>query len=287
MKSFAIVSDSSCDLTKSYVEDNNINIVPFSISFDSKNYLKENVDIDTNTFYKRLENGETSVKTSLPSIQDYLDVFIPLLKEGKDIVCLCLSSKFSGSYQSAVNAATIAEDDFPDAKIIVIDSKAATAAQGYIVKEVVKLREEQQPIDTIEESLQDIMANFKVFFTLDSLDFLARGGRIGKGAALAGTLLDIKPILFLQDGELGPHSKVRRRKKAISSLLDILDAEIQKIEGPYYIEVLSSIENEEALTFRDEISEKYSAKEVALTNIGVTIGVHTGPTALGFLIVKK
>ncbi len=287
MKSFAIVSDSSCDLTKSYVEENNINIVPFSISFDSKNYLKENVDIDTKTFYERLENGETSVKTSLPSIQDYLDVFIPLLKEGKDIVCLCLSSKFSGSYQSAVNAATIAEDDFPEAKIVVIDSKAATAAQGYIVKEVVKLKEENKPIDTIEESLQDIMANFKLFFTLDSLDFLARGGRIGKGAALAGTLLDIKPILFLQDGELGPHSKVRRRKKAISTLLDILDSEIQKIDGPYYIEVVSSVENEEAFKFRDEISEKYSAKEVTLTNIGVTIGVHTGPTALGFLIVKK
>ncbi len=287
MKSFEIVSDSSCDLSKEYVANNNIKIVPFSVSFDSKKYLKENVDIDITTFYNKLSSGETSVKTSLPSIQDYLDVFTPILDQGKDIVCICLSSKFSGSYQSAVNAATIAEEEYPDATIVVIDSQSATAAQGYIVKEAVKFRDEDKCIDEIEEALQHPIKNSKVFFTLDSLEYLARGGRIGKGAALTGTLLDIKPILFLQDGELGPHSKVRRRKKALATLLEILESEIHKINGPYDIEVISSSLNEETEKFRDEIIHKFCSKNIGTSHIGVTIGVHTGPTAIGFLIVKK
>ncbi len=287
MKTFEIVSDSSCDLPKDYVVQNDISVVPFSISFDSKNYLKEGIDIDSETFYQRIANGETSVKTSLPSIQDYLDAFTPILEKGKDIVCICLSSKFSGSYQSAVNAATILEDEYTESKIVIIDSQNATAGQGYIVKKALEYKENNKVIDGIEEFLQKYIENSVIYFTIDTLDFLSRGGRIGKGAALSGTLLDIKPILYLKNGELGPHSKIRRRKKAIASLLEILDNELRKINGQYDIEIITSVINQEAIDFKNEIVSKYCTKDIPMSQIGLTIGVHCGPTAIGFLIVNK
>ncbi len=287
MKSFEIVADSSCDLSSEYAKNNNIKIVPFSISFDSKTYMKEGVDIQIDEFYDRLRSGDTAVKTSLPSIQDYLDVFIPILEEGKDIACICLSSKFSGSYQSAINAATIAEEDYPDAKIIVIDSKNATGGQGYIVKEAVAYRATNKKIDMLEKHLEKIIENIRIYFTLDSLDYLARGGRIGKGAALTGTLLDIKPILYLNDGEIEPHSKVRRRKKALSALLEILDNELQKINGQYDIGILASTFNDEVQKFKEDVTQKYCTKTIETSQIGLTIGVHTGPTTIGFYIVRK
>ncbi len=285
MRNYEIVSDSSCDLDVNFISEIGLNIVPFSVSFDDVTYLRENIDINIDEFYARLE-ASTSVKTSLPSIQVYIDAFKPIVEKGSDVLCVCLSSKFSGSYQSAVNAAEMLMEDFPESKINIIDSKTATGLGGHIVLKALDFKKAGLTLEENTDKIIKMTKTTQIYFTVDTLDYLTRGGRIGKGAALAGTLLDIKPILFVKDGEIGPHSKVRRRKKAIAQLIDIAFEEASKIERDFEFVLIASLMNEEAETFFEEVENRFGRKAFGRHRIGVTIGVHTGPTALGVGIVE-
>ena len=122
MRPYQIFSDSSCDLPENLLQEHQIKLIPFYVSFDQENYYKENVDITKEEFYRTLTSKKVYAKTSLPSVQDYISMFTPSLKEGNDILCLCLTQKFSGSYQSALNAKHILEEQYPDVNISIIDS---------------------------------------------------------------------------------------------------------------------------------------------------------------------
>ncbi len=134
MGNIQLISDSSCDLTSDLIAENSIKVVPFSVTLDGgKTYLRENEEITVDKFYQELREKEVFPKTSLPSVKQYIDVFKESLDKGEDVVCICISSKFSGSYQSAINAMEILKDENPKGKIIVIDSFQATIAQGLLV----------------------------------------------------------------------------------------------------------------------------------------------------------
>ncbi|MFV0441627.1 MAG: DegV family protein [Lachnospirales bacterium] len=286
MLKYEIFSDSSCDLPQAYVAENKINIVPFSITFDEKSYLREHEDISVEDFYINLVNEKAVAKTSLPSIQAYVDAFTPFLKEGKDILCFCISSKFSGSFQSAMNAKSFLDEEYPSREIVIIDSRNATGGQGVVVKEGVKQRDSDVPILTAKQNLNRFVKGVEIYFTVDTLEYLAKGGRIGKASALVGSVLDIKPILFLKDGELGPHSKVRRRKKAMATLHDVIKGKTDELSGDYSLSFISSTFDEESQAFKQKLEEDYSIDNIDTYKIGVTIGVHTGPSALGVVIAK-
>lgn len=281
---FELVSDSSCDLSSTLIAEYGINIVPFYVSFNGETYYKENVDITVAEFYDRLIKEDVYPKTSLPAVQDYCDVFESILQQGKDVVCVCLSSKFSGSYQSACNAKLNLADQYPDRRIEIIDSLAATVAQGEIVKFVAKLRIENATIDDVLNKLNNVNLNYKVFFTVDSLEYLAKGGRLGKGSLLLGTLLDIKPILNHSDGELFPVAKVRKKQKAFDYIVNEA-YEYSKLFKEFNVTVASSVDSDD---FKQVVKmcQKKFGKDVLINTgrVGCTIGVHTGPTAIGVLI---
>ncbi len=281
---FELISDSSCDLSSEIVKELGINIVPFYFSFDGETYYKEGCDYTPTAFFNKLSTENVYPKTSLPSVQDYCDIFEPILKEGKDILCMCISSKFSGSFQSANNAKMNLADSYPDRRIEVIDSAAATAAQGEIVQFVAKLRKENATIEEVVTALNDKNLTYKVFFTVDSLEYLAKGGRLGKAGLLLGTLLDVKPILNHSNGELFPVAKVRKKKKAYSHIIDEA-FEYSQPFGKFKVTFVYCLDNEDSQSAYKMIQKKFGKDvEIHKCQLGTTVGVHTGPTAIGLMI---
>lgn len=291
MREYQIYADSSCDLPKSLLEKYQIKLIPFYISFDHENYHKENVDISNDEFYKRLCESNVFPSTSLPSVQDYLTEFRQTLKEGKDLICLCLTQKFSGSYQSAVNAQQILEEQFPDAKIYVVDSIQATAAFGLLLLQAAYMKEAGYSLDDLHDKLLKLRSTARIMFTLDTLEYLRNGHRIGKVAALAGTMLDLKPLIQLKDAELIPYSNVRGRRKALDKVFDMVQEyfEEHKEDPAKYDFCIANATTMEDACYILEKLEAFLGRKLPhpIFQIGVTIGSYIGPGGIGICFVKR
>ncbi len=290
MRPYQIISDSSCDIAPEYINKADLGIVPFFVSFDGETYYKEIYELTPNTFYDRINQSSIFPKTSQPTIQDYTDVFEPYLKAEKDILCLCLTSNFSGSYQSAVNAKHILDESYPEARIEVIDSRNVTGIQGLLVWEALRMRDKGYTLDQQLEKIEALKGTTKINFTVDSLEHLQKGGRIGKAAALAGTILNIKPIIVAQHGELFPESKVRGHKKALRTIMEMTRQEIGDKKDQYRLLLLYAEKERKEMTaaLAAELSaEGYELIDPPLAQVGITIGTHAGPTAIGICYIKK
>ena len=291
MHDYHIFSDSSCDTPEELLRMHNITLVPFYVTFDQENYFKENIEITNQKFYDVLMNQKVFPKTSLPSVQDYINHFEPVILDNKDILCLCLTQKFSGSYQSAVNAKLILEEKYPDAKIHVIDSIQATAGQGILLIQAAYMKEAGFTLEEAVACINDIKPTARIMFTVDTLEYLAKGGRIGKVASLAGTMLNLKPMIQLKDAELIPYSNVRGRKKALQKTLD-MTAEYFNETGEKYEDYDFCLANattlEDTAFVQSQLEELIGRKlTYPVFQIGVTIGTNTGPGAVGICFIKK
>lgn len=289
MNTYKILSDTSCDIPASVLEKLDVAYVPFHVSFDMEHYLSELHDITPDAFYDKINAEKIYPKTSLPAVQEYMDAMEAALKEGKDVLCLCLSSKFSGSFQSAVNAANILSESYPDRKIHVMDSTCVTGTQGLLVCEACRMRDAGFSLEKTIEILEKQKTTTKINFTVDSLDYLQKGGRIGKASALAGTILNIKPIIVMQDGELHPESKVRGHKKALKTIVDMTRNEIGAEKDAYRILVVRAEKERHATA--EEIRQGFVAEGFDVMDdiwtVGITIGTHAGPTPIGICYIKK
>ena len=289
MRPYQIISDSSCDIPTQLVSTLDLGIVPYSASFDGVEYHKELLDLTPEEFYDKVKESKRYPQTSLPPIQDYIDIFEPYLKEGKDILCICLTAKFSGSFQSANNAKQILEETYPDSRIEVVDSIGATGSQGLLVYEACRMRDAGYDLDRLISTLEQQKLTSKINFTIDSLDFLQHGGRIGKATALAGAILNIKPIIVVKEGELFPESKVRGHKKALRAILDMTEKEIGEVKDAYGICVIRAEKERQAAAeeIAAELREKGFHVMEDIWPVGITIGTHCGPTAVGICYIKK
>ena len=296
-ETYHIISDGSCDLPKELAEEKNITVVPFYVSFDDKNYLKENVEIGIRDFYQQMVDRKgVYPKSSMPSTQDYVDVFTPYARDGMPVICICITTKFSGSMQSAVNAKAIVQETWPRAEITVIDATINTVLQGLYVLEAAKLRDSGMGYRECVDRLEEIKSTGRIFFTVGDMEYLQHGGRIGKVSAVAGSVLGIRPVITLKEGEIFPSGIGRGRKrtteKAIGLLLDYLEENGRAI-GRYSIAVGFGYDYEEAVAFREHTLEvlrgrgyEVGEKDIPLYQIGATISVHTGPYPLGFGIIE-
>lgn len=220
---YKIVTDGSCDLPSELCREKSVEVVPFYVSFDSENYQKEIEEIPIRKFYDMMVADPTTFpKSSMPSVQDYVDVFTPIVQEGNAIICICITTKFSGSYQSAMNAKEMVLESFPDAKITIMDSTINTVLQGLFVLEAVKLQETKVPYDEAVAQLESIKSTGRIFFTIGNMDYLKHGGRIGKLTGLAGSILGIRPVITLKEGEIFPSGIARSRKKTIEKVYELL-----------------------------------------------------------------
>ena len=266
------------------------------MSFDDEHYFKENVEIGIRDFYQMMVDKKgVYPKSSMPSIQDYEEAFLPFAKTAMPVICICITTKFSGSMQSALNARTLILEKYPQAQITVIDATINTVLQGQYVLEAVELRDHGVGYQDAVARLEEIKSTGRIFFTVGNMEYLKHGGRIGKVAALAGGALDIRPIITLKQGEIFPSGIDRGRKRTLKKVMNLLIEYLKDSNlgsDCYSIAVGYGYDIEEGAVFRDQavstLREKgYDVREIPVYQIGATIGVHTGPYPLGFGIIEK
>lgn len=292
---YQIITDSSCDLSTEIVKEKHLHVVPFYISFDEENYFKENEEIQVHEFYQRMvDNPEVFPKTSLPSVEDYVDAFTPYVKKGIDIICICITTKFSGSYNSACTAKDIILEDTPEAEITVIDATVNTVLQGILVLEAVRMQEDGLEYEQVIAGIERIKATGRIIFTVGNMDYLIHGGRVGKVMKVAVNALKIRPLIILKEGEIFPFGVARSRHKSIQKIIDKTKAHFEEIkESPdnYIIVVGYGYDYEEAEVFREELLKSLKSysniTDVPIFQIGAMIGVHTGPYPLGIGLLRK
>ena len=293
---YQIVSDGSCDLPVELAKEKNIAVVPFYVSFDDTNYLKENVEIGIRDFYQQMVDRKgVYPKSSMPSAQDYEEVFKPFAEAGTPVICICITTKFSGSMQSAVNARQALLEDYPNAEITIIDATVNTVLQGLYVLEAVRLRDAGVSYGDAAARLEEIKGTGRIFFTVGNMEYLKHGGRIGKVGALAGSVLDIRPVITMKKGEIFPSGIGRGRKRSTAKATDLLVTYLKKSRlgiDCYSIVIGYGYDIEEGKEYRDSVvrelqDQGFDVKEIPTCQIGATIGVHTGPYPLGIGVIEK
>lgn len=294
---FHVVTDGSCDLPVQLTKEKNITVVPFYVSFDDKHYDKEIIEIGIRDFYQKMvDNPKVYPKSSMPSVQDFVEAFRPFAQEGMPVICICITTKFSGSMQSAVTAREMVMEEYPDARIHVIDSRINTVLQGIYVLEALRLREAGWDYEPAIQRLEELRDTGRIFFTVGDMEYLKHGGRIGKVAGVAGSLLGIRPVITLKQGEIFPSGIGRSRKNTTGKAIELLVSYLKEQSlsaDKFSVCIGFGYDKEEALAFRERAYEALQAAgldlkaEIPLYQIGATISVHTGPYPLGFGVVEK
>ncbi|MEY8391590.1 DegV family protein [Lachnospiraceae bacterium] len=292
---YQIITDGSCDLGQEISQKTGIKVVPFYVTFDGVNYKKEIEEISIRDFYQQMvDHPQQFPKSSLPSVQDYVDAFTPYAKEGKDIICLCITTKFSGSYNSARTAAELLSEDYPAVKIQVVDTMVNTVLQGILVLEVVRMQQAGMSFEETLEGIERIKTTGRIIFTVGNYEYLIHGGRIGKVMGTAASTLGIKPLIMLREGEIFPTGLSRSRKKAMKRLIEQTKDHFSKVgESPedYQIVVGYGYDYQEAAVFRDQLLASLNTyakyDQIDIFQIGATIGVHTGPYPIGLGLIRK
>ena len=296
---YQIISDGSCDLPPELAREKNIDVVPFYVSFDDETFYKEIAEMPIREFYEKMVEHENVIfpKSSLPSIEDYQNTFEKYVKQGIPVICICITTKFSGSYQAAMNAKNILVETYPDARITVIDSMLDTVLQGLYALEAAKLREQGVPYDEAIKRLLAIRETGRIFFTVGNVDYLKHGGRIGKLSSLAASLLGIRPLITLKEGEIFPSGVSRSRRKSLEAVMNLLDNHIKALQQQgedmkdYIVDVGFGYDVREAKDFLSEAKERFrgvlDVDSISMYQIGAAISVHTGPYPLGFGFLKK
>lgn len=292
---YVIIADGACDLGTECAKKAGVEIVPFFVSFDEETYYREIVDIGVRDFYDRVI-GEPGVypKSSMPSVQDYIDVFEPHVKKGEAIISICVTTQQSGSYNSAQNAKNMLLDDYPDAKITVIDSTVNTVLEGIFVREAAKMKVDGIPYEEAAKKLEQLKSQGRIIFTVGDLEYLIHGGRIGKAKGTAVNMLGIKPMIVMRDGNIFSGGIARNRKrsleKVISQIKEYFTTGTEKVED-YEIVVGYGYDQAEGEKFRDQLlvsmREYTKIDHIDMYQIGATVSVHTGPYALGAGFMKK
>ena len=290
---FEIVTDSCCNLLEDMIDDFGIHVLPLTFMVDGEDevyqsYLKgERTDLKQ--FYTMMREGKV-FKTSLPNLAESEALFRELLGSGRDVLYIAFSSGLSGTYQALSLMAAQLQEEFPERKIHVVDSLAASGGQGLLVWYAVQHARAGESIDQVRDWLEENKLHLAHWFTVDDLMFLFRGGRVSKTAAWAGTLLNIKPVLHVDDeGHLIPMEKVRGRKKSLNALIDHMEKSANKPISDQMVFITHGDCIEDAEYVAAKIKERFGVKEVVINYVDPAIGAHSGPgtMALFFLADKR
>jgi DegV family protein with EDD domain len=277
-----IVVDSTSDIPAEECRRLGIEMIPLKVHFGEETYL-DGVTIGPGNFYDMLESSPVMPTTSQPSPNDFLELYQRILEKepGAQIISFHLSSEFSGTYQSAVIAKSMMEGD-PD--ITVVDSRSASHGFGAAVLLAAEMAREGASKGQILEATDRLLKGIRIYFLVDTLEYLQRGGRIGKAAALIGGLLNIKPILTVQDGVVASVDKTRGTKKAMARIIEMLEEEFGR--SPVHVGIGWSKYDEHAKELLARVREKFDVRSVREVEIGGVIGTHVGPGTSAVFMYK-
>lgn len=277
-----IVTDSTSYIPKKYLEKYDISVVSLNILL--KNTNRRETSISNQTFYKEMEEAKEFAVSSQPTPEEFYDVFDKIAKNGDDIIGIFISSEMSGTYSTANLVKNMILEKY-DINIEIIDSRTNCMQMGFIVLEAAKYAKLGKSMNEILDITKNTIKNSRFVFSPSVLDYLKKGGRIGSASALIGNLFQIKPILTVNNGKTDVLAKVRTKKKAVSTMIDILMNDLKEKElGGIIVHHINC--EEDGLTLAKTLEEKLNMK-VDIQDIGPVIGSHVGPGSIGIAYFWK
>lgn len=286
MNNYVIFTDSCCDVSPETLAKWDVTYADMTFTFvgEDKEYI--GTDISNKDFYDRMKRGAIA-KTAAINAAAFTDAFEPILKEGKDILYVAFSSGLSTTVNSANMAVADLKEQYPDRKIIVVDTLAASAGGGLMVYIAVNKKNEGATLEENAAYIESLVPNHCIWFTVDDLEYLKRGGRVSPLVALAGGILGIKPILQMDDeGHLVKVSTARGRKNAIEALASkYAELSFEEKNTPIFISHAEC--EEDAKRLADILKERHNADVTMITEIGPVIGSHAGPGTIAMFFIGK
>lgn len=286
MRDYCLVTDSCCDLSPELAEKSGLKVIPMTMSMDGKEYLNylDGREIATKDFYDKLRSG-AHASTSAINIDVFINTFEPILKDGKAVLYLGFSSGLSSTYHVSTMAANELAEKYPENRIYCVDTLCASMGEGLLVYLCAMEKQKGASIEQVKEFAENNRGNLCHWFTVDDLNHLKRGGRISAATALVGSILNIKPILHVDDeGHLINVGKVRGRKASIAEIFTHMkNSAINPKEQTVFISHGDC--EEDAKTLADMIKKEYKIKEVYINSIGPVIGAHSGPGTLALFFL--
>jgi len=280
MSKVAIVTDSTAYLPDDLVSAYNITVVPLVVIWGDET-LRDNIDIGPNEFYDRLSTAKVMPTTSQATIQSFVDAFTNLHTQDYEILTIVISAGLSGTLDSAIQA----KKEVPEAKIELIDSQNTSVPLAFMALSAARAAKRGASLEDCKKIAETIREHVDVFFAVDTLEFLHRGGRINSASRYLGTALDLKPILQLQEGKIEAIERVRTSKRAHDRLVELLETGVNGQSPINMMGVVSAAAEESAAQLHEEIKKRFNPGEILLANLSPVIGTHTGPGTVGVAYV--
>ncbi len=281
MEKIGIVVDSTADLPLSFYRENNVKMVPLTVRFGEEVY-KDWIEMPPSQFYKLLKDTNVLPKTSQPTVAEFIQVYQKLSRDFSHIISLHLSSKLSGT----VNSAELARKEIK-VPVTIIDSKTVSGGIGLILKKMVEARDEGKTATEIINLTQKIIEKMKLIACLQTLKYLEMGGRIGKAQAFLGSLLDIKPFITFEDGIVAPYKRVRGAKRVLRELVRSLKEEVGE-DRPIHLGLAHGDNQAQLNELKTLIEEEgFNCLSFMVTEIGSVIGTYAGPGALAIFFYPE
>ncbi|NWQ41226.1 DegV family protein [Bacillus sp. EB106-08-02-XG196] len=279
-----ILADSACDLPKDFYSAHNVTLFPLKVQVNGQEY-EDVKTIDPKTVYDAIRAGDVP-KTSQVSPLLFEEVFTNMAENNEDGIYIAFSSALSGTYQTSVMILDQVKEKYPNFNLTIVDTKCASLGFGLVVKEAARLAAENVSKEKILNDVLFRSQHMEHLFTVEDLDYLAKGGRVSKASAFLGGLLNIKPILNVDDGKLVPIEKIRGKKKVFRRILDIMrersDNFNDQVVGISHADTVETASEVKAM-----IEEELNPKEVFISSIGSAVGAHTGPGTIAIFFLNK
>lgn len=273
-KKVAIITDSSAYLPDTLVEELGIHVVPLKLHWDEDTF-RDGVDIRAEAFYARLADSETIPTTSQTTVGEFEGIFKTLLDQDYAVLAILISSGISGTVDSALQA----KKSFPDAPLVVVDSRLVSMALGFMVMAAARAAAQGASLEDCQALTEEIYPKIGVYFTVDTLKYLNKGGRINTAKRVLGSALNIKPIMEIRDGKIELVESVRSRKKAIARLLELVSRDIDGCES-VRISTFHAAAEVDNLALMAQAVERFNPVEKVTTHVSPVVGTHTGPGTL-------
>lgn len=280
-----IITDSAADLPVELLQAYDIDLIPLRVYDEAETEYLDGVTLKSVTLLQKMREGAV-YKTSLPSLETFQEKFVSYAKEGNPCIYLAFSSELSGTYQSSVLIKEEVKETYTDLDLEIIDTKCASLGQGIVVLEAAKMAKEGSSKEEILNRVAFLMEHMEHIFTVADLQYLVRGGRLSKVAGFIGGLLNIKPILNVDEGKLVPLEKVRGKKKVLSRIVDIMEERGKGLKGQT-IGMTHGDDLETAEALKALITERFGCEVFIVNTIGAAIGAHTGPGALTLFFLNE
>ncbi|UTE79115.1 DegV family protein [Rossellomorea sp. KS-H15a] len=279
-----LFADSASDLPAAYFNEHNIELLPLKVHIDGQDY-EDLITIEPKTVFDKIRDGHMP-KTSQVSPDLFLKKFTQLAESNQSGIYIAFSSQLSGTYQTAVMIRDQVKEDHPDLDLTIIDSKCASLGYGLVVMKAAELLNNGGTKEEIIEASRFNSEHMEHLFTVEDLEYLAKGGRVSKASAFLGGLLNIKPLLHVEDGKLVPIEKMRGKKKLLKRILDVMEERGDDLSNQV-IAISHGDDEELALEMKQLIEEKFSPKDVYISIIGCAIGSHTGTGTLAIFFLNQ